>query len=463
MRIALIPIYVTYYESVVPGIRDRKTELVETVREFLTESHSVVEFSIVTDLSSARDANQRVSPEHFDCVVIVPLVAVFAQLGVEIVRSWEGPLLLLSVICHARAPGSLTMPLVVSESQSFGSQAIANAWMREGVPFTAFNLDIASAGGREQVQNWLCVHECVRRIRNLKIGLIGEPFPAMTDVELPESFFERTGASLLKFPMSHIHRLMRDIDENALAQFEAELRSQFAWAACSDKEREFSLRCGIAVPQLLERESLDCAAFNSHGADGLGSEKLGVMAALAVTLATSAGRPVSEVGDLCTAFALWLGRQFGGACYYTELDSAFLSEGTWLLLNSGEFDLAWTSPQVRPSLIPNTNFSGVNGRGLSFCVPLNEGPATILNFSPIPNAEKQFRILFCEGYIAPDWHPEMGVPNARFQVRGDASDSYHLWLNAGPVHHSATVPGHIGENLRRVCAALEWQAISANV
>jgi len=63
------------------------------------------------------------------------------------------------------------------------------------------------------------------------------------------------------------------------------------------------------------------------------------MCSLGVSLATSTACTMSEVGDLCTASAMWLGRHLGGASFYTELDSAYISSREWLLLNSGEYDL----------------------------------------------------------------------------------------------------------------------------
>jgi L-arabinose isomerase len=219
------------------------------------------------------------------------------------------------------------------------------------------------------------------------------------------------------------------------------------------------LRAAVAIQKVIAEEQLDCAAFNSHGIDGLKSKKLGVMCALGATLATSAGCPVSEVGDLCTAFTMWVGRKLGGASYYTELDSAYISSHEWLLLNSGEYDLAWLRPGSKPRLIRNTNFEGVNGRGASVCAPLRVGPATLINFSPTPKGDKPYRIQYCEGTIGKKWNPEMGVGNARFEVVGDARTVYEKWLFAGPVHHCCTSPGHLGKHLEFVCQEQGWSCL----
>jgi L-arabinose isomerase len=230
----------------------------------------------------------------------------------------------------------------------------------------------------------------------------------------------------------------------------------FAFGRLSSREKEFSFRAAMAIQQLVSEKQLDCAAFNSHGPEGLKSEKLGLMCALGLTLATSSGCPMTEVGDLCTAVAMWIGRKLGGAAFYTELDSAYISEHKWLLLNSGEYDLQWLRPGFKPRLLPNTNFVGVNGRGASLCAPLRTGPATIINFSPTPHSERPYRLLVCEGTVAKDWFPEMGVGNACFNVNGDARAVYEQWLAAGPVHHSGTSPGHLSIAIQTFCQLRNW-------
>ncbi len=222
---------------------------------------------------------------------------------------------------------------------------------------------------------------------------------------------------------------------------------------------EYSLRAALAIRTIVTAEKLNCAAFNSHCVNGLKSKKLGLMCALGITLATTNGCPIAEVGDLCTAFALWLGRKLSGACFYTELDSAYISARHWLLLNSGEHDLAWMRTAFKPQLLRNTNFEGVNGRGASVCAPLRTGPATMINFTPTPSSEKPYRIQFCEGTIDRNWHREMGVGNAHFQTQGDARAVYERWLAAGPVHHSATCPGHLGNELRHFCEMQKWTCL----
>lgn len=460
MKIALIPVYVDYYESVVPGLLKSKEALIQRVKAVVDAKHDAVLFGKVKDVKSARVARERLNRESPDCVIVLPLVATFSALTDELVKGWRKPVVLFSALMGRKFSKPMTMTKVVAESQSFGAQAAANGWMRSGVKFHVIHQIAGSQDGDAALGQLLQTLEASTFVRGLRIGLIGEVFAGMTDVLLPVKQFQaNTGSRVVRISMMRVHDVMEASSEREIAQLEREIRRTFTFGRFSQREMQYSLRAALAIRKIVAAERLECAAFNSHSTLGLKNKKLGLMCALGITLATSNGCPIAEVGDLCTAFALWLGRRLSGACFYTELESAYISARHWLLLNSGEHDLAWVRSVFRPRLLRNTNFDGANGRGASVCAPLRMGPATIVNFTPTPLSEKPYRLQFCEGMIDRTWHPEMGVGNAYFKVQGDARAVYERWLAAGPVHHSATCPGHLASQLRLFCGIQNWNCL----
>lgn len=460
MKVALIPVYVNYYENIIPRLPEAKEELFEKIQSAISGEHEVVAFEKVTDRAGARSARARIRREEADCVVVVPLVAVFSEITDELVKGIRKPFVLFSAMAGTVIPRPLTMPRVVAESQSFGSQAIANGWTRQGVRFHVLHRIPGTRAGDAGLLDLLRVIDASVKVNGLRLGVIGGVFSGMTDVTLPPDVFqEQTGSRIVQIPIGRIHDRMKSVTPRQLHLLEAELRRTFRFGRFSAEEKEYSLRAALAIVETVRSEKLDCAAFNSHGPGGLQSRKLGLMCALGVTMSTAAGCPMAEVGDLCTAFGLWLGRKLSGACFYTELDSAYIPAHTWMLLNSGEHDPAWVRPGFKPRLVRNTNFQGVNGRGASVCAPLRVGPATILNFTPTPFGDSRYRIQFCQGQIAHRWAPEMGVGNACFEIPGDAVSVYEKWLAAGPVHHSATSPGRLGAQLRLFCGLQGWECL----
>ena len=135
MNVALVPVYVDYYESTVPGLLKSKEALIQKVRSAMSKEHKVILFDKVTDLDGALSARKRLRRDKPDCVVVLPLVATFSVLTDEIVKGWNKSLVLFSLMKGSEISKPMTMAKVVAESQSFGAQAAANGWMRAGFKF----------------------------------------------------------------------------------------------------------------------------------------------------------------------------------------------------------------------------------------------------------------------------------------------------------------------------------------
>jgi hypothetical protein len=136
MKIALVPLYVDYYENIVYGLKESKDELCrKAVTALERGGYEVTRYDPVTDLQSARAVRRRISENSTDCLVVLPLVAAFSILSDELARGWRGPLVLLSSMARSAVPKTMRMTKAVAESQAFGSQAIANGWMRQGLKF----------------------------------------------------------------------------------------------------------------------------------------------------------------------------------------------------------------------------------------------------------------------------------------------------------------------------------------
>ena len=80
---------------------------------------------------------------------------------------------------------------------------------------------------------------------------------------------------------------------------------------------------------------------------------MGVVCCAASTLLASDGVPMACTGDDCTAVALFLAQQFGGAAQYLELDAPKGSLGACLLTSGGEGDLRLAAEGSRPQACEN--------------------------------------------------------------------------------------------------------------
>ncbi len=91
MKVALVPIYVDYYENIVPNLLQSKEILVRKVSRAISSKHDVLLFNQVKDLPGARSARERLRRDEPDCVIVLPLVSTFSALTDELVKGWSKP------------------------------------------------------------------------------------------------------------------------------------------------------------------------------------------------------------------------------------------------------------------------------------------------------------------------------------------------------------------------------------
>ena len=240
VQIALTPLYVDYYESVVPGIRKSKDRLVAKTLAAIGPNHKVLVAPYVTDSLSATAARNWLRRERPDCLVVLPLVATFSHLSDEVVREWKGPLVLLSAMAGTSCSRPITMAKVVAQSQAFGTQAIANGWMRNGHRFHVIHQILGSPQGNNVLRDLLNVIAASTQLSRLRIGLIGQPFANMTDIELPAAkFASLTGARIISIGMRRVHYAMRNVSRTELAALSRKLSTIFVVERFSAQERNF--------------------------------------------------------------------------------------------------------------------------------------------------------------------------------------------------------------------------------
>lgn len=278
MKIALVPLYVDYYENIVYRLKESNDELCrKAVTALKSGGHEVTRYDPVTDLQSAQAVRQRLSETSADCLVVFPLVAAFSILSDELAKGWRGPLVLLSSMAGTAVLKSMTMIKAVAESQAFGSQAIANGWIRQGLKFQVVHHIPGTHEGDKAICGLLTTIDACLWLRRLRLGLIGQVFDGMTDVLLPaDDFTKHTGAKIVEISMRRIHDSMERVTQTEESALAKQLAKRFAFGMFSRVEKKVSLRAALAIQKVIAEEQLDCAAFNSHGADGLKSDNLGV-------------------------------------------------------------------------------------------------------------------------------------------------------------------------------------------
>ncbi len=123
---------------------------------------------------------------------------------------------------------------------------------------------------------------------------------------------------------------------------------------------------------------------------------------------------------------------------------------------------AWLAPGERPRLGRNGWFCGKDARcGVCAAFEPAAGPATLVGFTPHPDARGGFRFVVARGQLTPRRFPETGTVNGAFRfLDGSVEEAWARWAAAGVNHHSSATPGDISADVERLARLLGVEAVT---
>lgn len=222
-----------------------------------------------------------------------------------------------------------------------------------------------------------------------------------------------------------LSRRFHEVDRPALALVQAETDDTFELSCVAPPTAEGlerSLRFAVALAGLDQDWSIDAGAINCHIPELRFASDVGIAPCFALGRETTRGTPWACAGDMLTAVALLTTKLLGAAAVYHELEAIDYEADEVVIANTGEHDLAWADPQVRPVLRSNGWFSSDVVCGACACFSPPAGPATLVAFVPHhPQETSGFRYITAEGEFGERTFPLSGTINASFRFRGRTS------------------------------------------
>jgi L-fucose isomerase-like protein len=272
----------------------------------------------------------------------------------------------------------------------------------------------------------------------------GEIWPGMLDVTLDRDRFTAVFGARIADLVPDWTAPPADLPGAGVESLEPQIAARSAAAAG-------------AIVAACRRAGAVAGAIHCHGAVFAQDPAVGVVCCAASTLLASEGMPLACTGDDCTAVALFLAAQLGGAAQYLELDAPRRCLDACLVTSGGEGDLRLAASDAPPRACENRFFSGIAGRGAAVEFVLRPGPVTLLAFTPIGAG---FRVIAAHGEVLAAAPPPLGVPRGYVRFPGGAVQGFDWWCEAGANHHLALTPGHHCDTVR---AFAELHAIEARV
>jgi L-arabinose isomerase len=353
---------------------------------------------------------------------------------------------------------------ITAQGATVGGPMLTNMLARTRRPFELVlgRMDDPDAKGR--VLEALRLATIASGLRRARLGRIGRPIEGYLHVDVDDELLrEAMGFEIVLVDPDEVVEAWRSIGSDRVHALEAEVRAD--WELEEDlSEGESlvrSLRAALALEDVADRHRLDGGAFNCHVPQFRFGDEIGIAPCWGLGRLTTAGRPFTCTGDILTAVAMLTTKRLGAAALYHEIEAIDYASGEVVIANSGEHDLAWLAPGERPRLRRNSWFCGKDPRcGVCAVLEPSAGPATLVGFTPHPDARGGFRYVVARGELTTRRFPETGTPNGAFRFSaGPVEEAWTRWASTGVNHHSSATPGDVSMALAGVADLLGVEAI----
>ena len=253
----------------------------------------------------------------------------------------------------------------------------------------------------------------------LASGRIGRPIEGYLHVDVDDAELrDAIGIEATFVDPDEVVEAWRGVEPARVAELGAEVRAGWAFEGDLDEGEslERSLRAALALQEVVDRHALDGGAFNCHVPQFRFGDEIGIAPCWGLGRLTTEGRPFTCTGDILTAVAMLTTKRLGAAALYHEIEAIDYATGEVVIANSGEHDLAWLAPGERPRLRRNGWFCGKDPRcGVCAVIEPPAGPATLVGFTPHPDARGGFRYVVARGELTTRRFPETGTANGAFR------------------------------------------------
>jgi len=296
----------------------------------------------------------------------------------------------------------------------------------------------------DRVLPYLRAAALVRRIKGLRVGLMGWRAEGMSDVVFDElALREVFGIQVVNVGLTRYTRAVEAVQEREVEKTWYEMSSGFDPAETSDDVVRYGVRSYLAMKKLVSEENLHAVTVECFH-DHLGGPCLGN------SMLNDQGVAAACESDVPSAVLMIAGQVLSGEpTFHADIIKANLAENTAILHHCGNLPrrLAANPQKLRLRAIPE--HIGPGAYGPTIQATMKPGPVTLAN---LVGRRGTMRLCALEGEVVP-YELEFPGSAAKVMFFFDLTEALEQLGNRGYGHHFTLIRGHVRRELA------EWSKV----
>jgi L-fucose isomerase-like protein len=339
---------------------------------------------------------------------------------------------------------------MISSCSLVGAHAWASTLRQMGRSFELVYGDPDAAETRRQLREAVRLAATVRRLRSLRIGLVGGHAPgyfAMTAD--PFEIYRGLGVQLQTFSLIQFADAVRAFSDREVADDVACVKALgLPHKDTTDDDLPMASRLYLAMSSYLENEHLDALAVRCWPEM---PDVFGQWPYLGIARLTDEGRAVVCEGDVDGALSAWIGESLGmGRCYLS--DWLEHDPETITLWHIGAAPMALSPPPGEPGGPRIARHFNIKKPTVVEATIRENMPVTILRFWRCGGS---YFLTAREGETLRPKRPLMGTHGVARLAGENPQEWFEELCHRGMPHHVAVFEGHHASLLRRMARILD--------
>lgn len=437
LTVGLLPLYVELYDLAFPALRADIESFRDQIAERLRALGLDVRVGQVCRLepefaAAIKDFEQA----RVDAIVTLHL-AYSPSLECEVPLSRTHlPVIVLDTTPAERFDETTDPSALMLNHGIHGVQDMCNRLIRRGKRFAIHAGSWRTSAVLQQVVSSVRAAAVVTALRNMRVGLVGGPFPGMGDFRVEADEFRRTLGPEIVLADGTLPLAAQQSAELVAAE-DARYRQRFTGVENIDTSLlDASIRAGLVLRKWADTEHLGALAVNFL-AVSTDNASLPVMPFVEMCLAMERGIGYAGEGDVLTA--AWTGallRVFPQTSF-TEMFCPDWAGDAVFLSHMGELNycVAPARPHLTAIDFPYTN----SARAVVGCASYMAGAAVCVNLAPF--GQGRYRVVIAPGHVrrAATDNTMSSLINGWFVPNVGLGEFLERFSLAGGTHHGALI------------------------
>lgn len=454
-KVGLLGLTLEFYEELDPEIRrDRERWVRETVIPSLQDVADVSFPQAVCRRDDIERAVASFEADGVDVLLVLLLTYATSLSGLSTLQHTRLPIIVwntqeLHTIDETYGPAEL-----IANHGVHGTFDLCNVLVRSGVPFGYLTSHIEDDDATARLGRSLRAAASVARLRRMRIGLIGWPFPGMGDFAVDTTHLAATlGCAVEPLAVGEYQDRAANAAPEAVGELVEAYTAAYEIAAdVTEKDMAATARAELALRGMVADHRLDAYTYQFLA---LGKDpRTETLPFVAASRLMAEGVGFGGEGDVVSAAFTTVLNRIAGPASFSEIFTVDFGGNGLLLSHMGEANVAMARKDRRPSLRVREPIVPIRGRQLVIPISFEPGEATLAALTL--GAGSRWRVIGSTMDIA-DVFPldRLGTPNTKIRPRRNVRDWLNDYAMAGGPHHMAACYGDAREELRLLARLLD--------